>query len=143
MNGPSWSTYLPLLVTLVFLFVAGLGSLIFVLCAARWVLKAYRGGPGVAPRLERMEQQLLEQQTLLEAGILEAKAVGDRRYRSDRQRAKRADKAGTLDHVDPEIQDLLRKGMTPLEDISSTDNGGAIASKDQLRRAVAARKGRR
>ena len=135
MNGPSWSTYLPLLVTLVFLFVAGLGSLIFVLCAARWVLKAYRGGPGVAPRLERMEQQLLEQQTLLEAGILEAKAVGDRRYRSDRQKATRAAKAGTLDQVDPEIADLIRKGIAPAGDISSTDNGAGPASRSPSKRS--------
>lgn len=132
---PSWSTYLPLLATAIFLCVGFLGCLIVVLVAARWVLNAYRSGPALVERLEQLEADLA-------AGLAEAKTVTDKRYRGDRQKARRAEKAGTVDQLPPEIADLVQKGMSPLPDTSGTDNGNGPADRKAALRRAAANVGR-
>lgn len=111
LNGISLSTYWPLLVGLLFVFGSGLSTLIVVLCAARWVTDAYRSGPAVIGRLQALEDNYAVLRGEVESGIAEAKALATKRYRADRAKVTRAEKAGTVDQLEPDLQGLLSAPM--------------------------------
>ena len=112
MNGPSFSTYLPHVVALLFVLMAGVGSLIAVLSAAKWVMKAYQSGPALVGRVQALENRLEEMGGEMEVRVAEVKAEAAKRYRADRAKVKRAEKAGTVDQLDPDLQALV--SATPM-----------------------------
>jgi hypothetical protein len=113
------------LVSLLFLFGSGLGCLIVVLCAARWVMKAYQSGPALIGRQEALEAELEQLRGEVRAGIAEAKAEATKRYRRDRQKVARAEKAGTTEQLDPELQSLV---AAPMMQGAPPPNGSTVSA---------------
>jgi hypothetical protein len=143
MNEPSWSTFLPWVVALTFIFVSSLGCLLTVLFAARWVLRAYQSGPGLVGRVEGLENRVEEGLQILDAGIAEAKALADKRIRREAARDRRASstKGGAdegPDLSDPMVQRALALGAGSSPSLPAAPDNGT-GRKAALRRMASGR----